>query len=148
MIWRQSYSTRIARLDEPLLLAGHSLEGSRATASDYSLVLGGWDVKSLSEQRLWLRLFRDLELSDDQVRLGLVVDGSGASPAASVSAILPPSLQALFVLWDDPTGSSREALQPDTAARCFAWNPASGLVMVGPATEEAWDEMQDALRQC
>jgi hypothetical protein len=146
MIWRRSYSTRIARLDATLLGEGTDLSGALVRAGDFPLILGGWDIKSLNEQRLWLKLFRDLSLPDEQVRLGLVLDQSCAGHAGALGTILPPSLQNLCVLWSDPSGASRELLKPESEARSFAWNPASGLVMVGPATEEAWDEMQATLQ--
>jgi hypothetical protein len=146
MIWRRSYSTRIARLDTPLLGEGRDLSGALVRAGDFPLILGGWDTKSLNEQRLWLRLFRDMSLPDEQVRLGLVLDEPRADQAGALDSILPPSLQGLCVLWSDPSGASRELLKPESEARSFAWSPASGLVMVGPATEEAWDEMQAVLQ--
>lgn len=125
MLWREAYDTR--RLGD---LPPFPLEGLRA---GQALIVVG--IAALPEFGIWSRLVEN-DFGTDAWR-GILVGHSGPFEEA-----LPPSRLARCLV--------AEAVDlPVVEGRVLAavWTrEALRSVMIGPATEEAWDEFSDAMR--
>jgi len=96
------------------------------------VLVGGFDVLSLSEMEIWMRL---LESSGIDWRFGLVGDWD-------VSDLVRPSrlsrCMRLEEFW-------RSAVSPDRVERSFCAFVRDGVAVrtvVGPPTEEVWEEFE------
>lgn len=127
-----AYVPRIVRGPLPEPPTGVSLEGSPFAPG--GIWIGGFAALALTEIEVWRRLIRS-EGHEAPVAL-FEVDPSTLRDA------LPPSRHAsTFVL--DESAAWRELIAPDRPTRSFAVAP--GLVMIGPPTEEAWEEFSGRL---
>lgn len=126
MLWREGYDTR--RLGD---LPPFALEGARAGQA----VIVAAGVAALPEFGLWTRLVES-DFGPDAWR-GVLVGSRREFEDA-----LPPSRLARC--------DFRETVDlPNAPGRVLAgvWSPETlRCVMIGPATEEAWDEFSAALR--
>lgn len=110
------------------------IDGREADARSHHAVIGGMGLESWAAQEIWARLFWS-EFGQSVEPLSVIIEPSDTE---QVELVVPRSLHGR-VGWSaqDWTG-----LRPEV----FAWCPSAELLMVGPATEEAWDQMAAAAR--
>lgn len=128
MLWRKGYVTE--RITDFCADWGDAVDAAGSLPSFIPVAaIGFFESEQLTDVELWCRLLQaDFPNQSDWVLLNLGV------PEEELEMALPPSLlkrvyASCPVNW--PFG------------REFAWRP--GLVMVGPPTEDAWEEFSSGL---
>jgi hypothetical protein len=144
MVWRKSYNTKIIEGFDLPSLACLDHEGRPVADSELRLALAGWTVASLMEQRIWSRLYEG-SFGLAGTSFGLILREFDGKAMEEVQLCLPPSRASMVLAWIDPDGALWDLVQPDQPNRAVAWNPQGRLAMVGPATEDAWETMLEAL---
>jgi hypothetical protein len=105
------------------------------------LILGAFSVTALREMELWVRLAREANCTLTET-YWLLPD-----EAAQLPSLLAPSRFRAADLRSD-RAEWLAALHPIDEARAFAAiaRPISPMLIVGPSTEDAWEEMTHLLR--
>ena len=130
MLWRESFVPDVRRnVRLPLVSA------------PTDLILGAFSVNALREMELWVRLAREANCSFTE-SYWLLPD-----EAAQLPSLLAPSRFRAADLRSD-RAEWLSTLHPFDEARAFAAiaRPISPMLIVGPSTEDAWEEMTQLLR--
>jgi len=131
MLWRNAYSPRVLDGDVfPTL------------SVDCDLVAGGFDLRAQGEIGIWVRLFQSGDIRK-RFRILLIAPAWNDASRNLAEAVFPRSLHAHLQFVEDPGEAWREALEPDRPERSFAAVVSDGAVLlgvVGPPTEEVWDQ--------
>lgn len=114
---------------------------------EFAAVIGGLSVASDVARQVWSRLVQSDFGAD--ARYGEVVFRPFWTPEErlELEAITPPSRLFRTRLLEDPGGTWRSFIEPDSDSQAFALIAPLGLLMVGPPTEEAWEEFANGLRR-
>jgi hypothetical protein len=147
MLWRGSYETEIRRgFSPPTPLGGQSLAGQPFDpVSNWALVAGCHDA-AFREVELWRRLIADSFADLQNFAFGIVRPEWSPRQTQELAALIPPSQHRYTYAWTDPEETWRQETVGDRQDRAFALVRGNGLLMVGPPTEEAWDEFEAAIR--
>lgn len=134
MLWREPYRTRILR------------KVAFPSELEFAAVVGGFNLSSDVGRQVWGRLIQS-DFGGD-ARFGEIVLRPYWTPEerAELEAITPPSRLFRTRLLEDPGSSWRKLVQPNSEEQAFALIQPLGLLMVGPPTEEAWEEFAEGLR--
>jgi len=130
LLWRESFVPDVRRkMRLPL------------ASAPTDLILGAFSVNALREMELWVRLAREADCSFTET-YWLQPD-----EAAQLPSLLAPSRFRAADLRSD-RAEWLAALHPIDEARAFAAiaQPISPMLIVGPSTEDAWEEMTQLLR--
>lgn len=130
MLWRESFVPDVRRnVRLPL------------ESAPTDLILGAYSVNALREMELWVRLAREADCSFTET-YWLQPD-----EAAQLPSLLAPSRFRAADLRSD-RAEWLSILHPFDEARAFAAivRPISPMLIVGPSTEDAWEEMTHLLR--
>jgi hypothetical protein len=130
LLWRESFVPDVRRnVRLPLVSA------------PTDLILGAFSVNALREMELWVRLAREANCSFTE-SYWLLPD-----EAAQLPSLLAPSRFRAADLRSD-RAEWLSTLHPFDEARAFAAiaRPISPMLIVGPSTEDAWEEMTQLLR--
>jgi hypothetical protein len=142
MLWKQPYSTIIFR-DVPCPVATiTSLTGSVVT-HERQVWIGGFGFDAIGDQGVWWRLFQSDFAGDQQIRKVFIWDCLSDEIIESAFAIVPRSEANQCLLVEDPSRFWQKLIQPKLSSRGFAAiieDAKISLLMVGPPTEEAWEE--------
>lgn len=148
MLWRERYDTRVLYDLDTESISGIALTGERQTLSRGTIALGGFSPEAFMGMGVWLRLIQD-EYGIDPLRLVFFGEDWTDEEREDLEYVVPKSLHAQTILTVNKSASWRDLVQPDHAGRSFAALIAeSGIrcLMIGPPTEERWDEYQLAVQ--
>lgn len=140
MIWRTSYSTKSA---ENLDLPNQSDPGALTDG----VYVAAFDLAAHGQQQIWIKLLES-DFTPDSYRLLLIKPAWSKSAKREAEEILPPSRLTKTIFATDPDSNWESLIQPDGPGRAFAFvikDQRIKLLMVGPPTEEAWDEFKAAI---
>ena len=135
MLWREPYRTRILReVDFP-------------SDFEFAAVVGGFSLACDVGRQVWSRLIQSDFGAD--ARYGEVVFRPfwTSEERLELEAITPLSRLFRTRLLEDPGGAWRTLVEPDSDNQPFSLIHPLRLLMVGPPTEEAWQEFADGLRE-
>ena len=127
MLWRTSYSPLVLR--EPV---------GTPLVSDNLALIGSFGLSASREVEVWWRLFEE-DFSGEVVEM-LITDGQEAQQIADLR---PPSRNARLRTSDDVL-KWKEAVGdiPDGRAFCTLIQDGVAIIrVIGPPTEEVWDEV-------
>lgn len=148
MLWRQSYQTRVLRdLDCPDLSIA-SADGTPVT-HERGVWICGFGFGCFTEQGVWARLFQSDFPRDPNVKKVFIFDSVGPEKFESLQALVAPSELENCLLIEDPQQAWRKLTEPDHLERGFTAiveGQTIPLLMVGPPTEDAWEEFSDLWR--
>ncbi len=132
MLWREGYRTEVVRgFVPPSALRGASLAGAPLAVESWDGLLLGLGPPSLGGVEGWRRL---TEADADGAKVAVVVLEAG-----DLEGLVPRSRAATTFT------ASGEGWAEVLGGRVAAWCPRAALLMLGPATEEAWEQFQAAL---
>lgn len=144
MIWREAYRTRSLGPVALPPLSMLDLDGKAVAFEQPALIIGAFDPRAHREVELWSRLIGgSFPGYDPSFRLYL--GGTDTRRREALAAIHPPSRHRQVRLAEDPDGAWRSLIEPDRPERSFgliAVDGRSHRLMVGPPTEEAWEEFE------
>lgn len=145
MLWRESYRPQIHREFRPLPpLELSPLGQTNLNDSPPRVLLIGGGIAALREQELWLRLIQSQFELSGLVQVVTLVTSDG-NHTKELQDALPPSRLALWAI--SPTLSEWSLGLPGLdSSRAALIIPDSAFAVVGPATEEVWEEIQNLLR--
>jgi hypothetical protein len=148
MLWRQSYQTRIERdLCYPVAIVV-SVDCSEPIKGK-QVWIGGFGFNGLNEQEVWSKLFQSDFHGDVRVHKVFIFESVGTSELESIRALVAPSEVNQCLLIEDPSRSWYSIINPDHPGRGFAAiieGDKIPLLMVGPPTEDAWEEFSNEWR--
>jgi hypothetical protein len=148
MLWKESYRTKIIRdlkcpESQIVTLAGVPYESS------IQVWIAGFGFECLTEQSVWWRLFESDFAGDQRVRKMFILDLVNKQVMNEVQALVAPSEFSRISFIEDQRQVWTELIKPDTQHRGFAAIFENGqlpLVMIGPPTEDAWEEFSNFWR--
>lgn len=135
MLWRPEYQTVVLRGVELPEIAGSLLSGGPWRSSESLITVIAPGVSDLRDLEIWWRLLASADLAQASV----AVFHSAESPDL-LRSLLPPSRHPRTAT------SEKLALWSAVVAQnaVLAAIPLAGLAMVGPPTEDAWEEFEEA----
>lgn len=145
MLWRSAYQTRIERdlhCPEAEIV---TLDGS-PLKHQTEVWVAGFGFQALADQGVWWRLFLSDFPNDPQVRKVFICPGVGKSELETALSLVPPSEVARVLLVSDPNDFWSKVIQPANSQQGFAVIIEGGripLAMIGPPTEDAWEEFHN-----
>jgi hypothetical protein len=148
MLWRESYATRILRDVACPVVQMVNLDGSQEFP-EVCIWIGGFGFQALADQGVWWRLFQSDFPNDPLVRKVFIVERVSSQETAMADSLVPGSEASRCTLGEDANGFWKNLVQPDQENRGFAALIVGNqipLLMVGPPTEEAWEEFSEAWR--
>lgn len=130
MLWRRGYQTEVLTgCFAPGDRSGLSASGEPYVPCAGEVWVGSDHLAEIIEQEFWLRLFESEYGRPAWLRRVVL----GNCEAAELAASVAPS-------WHSSTFTV-QGIAP-VQAKVFCWHLESGTLMLGPATEEAWDQMR------
>ena len=121
MLWKAHYSTLIVP------------EATQRSGAEARNVVGGYGPQDLGDMELWIRLI-DSELAlEGQWRLDLSAFSREDREDLIRASWIKRSLTQDRGEWRD-----------EWPQRTYAYCPSARLLMIGPATEDAWDRFREA----
>jgi hypothetical protein len=148
MLWKQPYETRILRdLPGPVGLI-LSLDGS-PILNGPQVWVGGFGFEAISDQGVWWRLFKSDFAGDKAIKKVFIFDGALSGHIQNAHALIPRSEADSCLLVEDGNEMWRKTVNPDGPTRGFAAiivESTITLLMVGPPTEDAWEEFSNCWR--
>lgn len=132
MLWRTSY--------EPVVIREPSFE---VGSDQSSAIIGLFSVLAHREAEVWWRLF-EADFPGDVIELAV----GGIALRNELVSIRPPSRHER-VLQDPDAGKWRTQLESVVDERAFCAIVRKGvveLIVIGPATEEVWEEVSSLWR--
>ncbi len=148
MLWRERYDTRVLHDVEAPPIAGVTLDSQSEILSSGIIALGTFSPEGYMGMGVWLRLI-EAEYGLDPLRLVFFDEGWSAEEREEIGYVVPKSLQKQTLICSVGGAFWRETVQPDHPGRAFAAlisNSGVRCLMIGPPTEERWDEFQLAVR--
>ena len=156
MIWRTSYSTRTAEFIDLPILSNSSrisdLDGTDLSELGDGIYVGGFGPTAYAQQQIWMKLLESRESSPsgpaEDFNILLISTTWTRAKRQEVESLLPPSKHSRVTLLTDPSRVWEAMIEPEGPTRAFAFilrDRVIRLLMVGPPTEEAWDEFQAAI---
>ncbi|MCU0317374.1 MAG: hypothetical protein MUC92_12350 [Fimbriimonadaceae bacterium] len=138
MLWKQRYDTTIQEgvfLESQIL--GKSLTGQPFTGCE--VLLGGFRAEDFSDQEILAKLFER-----DFPKANWLARGLFGNPelAETLELMVPPSRQCDTWLFEPH--SQVETFEP---RRVFCWLLPAGVLMLGPATEDAWEYFERRIHE-
>jgi hypothetical protein len=142
MVWKEPYVTKVLRdLSCPATMV-MCLDGTRTT-HDSQVWVGGFGFGSTADQGVWWRLVQADFPGDGRVYKAFVLASVGKAETESALSMVPQSESGRCLLVQDSNSLWAEMVCPLGDCRGFAAiieNSKVSLLMVGPPTEEAWEE--------
>lgn len=148
MLWRERYDTRVQYDVEAVPITGTALSAHSETLSRGHIVLGAFSPEGYMGMGVWLRLI-EAEYGIASVRLVFFDEAWSSDEREDLALVIPKSLQNRTLLCSTGAEFWRETVEPDHPGRAFAALLSdSGVrcLMIGPPTEERWDEFQAAVQ--
>jgi len=148
MLWRERYDTRVLYDLTVPVPSGTTLTGHSQNLEPGQIAIGGFSPEAFMGMGVWIRLIQD-EYGLDPLRLVFLSEGWSAEQREDLPYVIPRSLHEQTLVTDSHTDVWSQLVEPDHAGRAFAALVApSGVrcLMIGPPTEERWDEFQFAVR--
>ncbi len=148
MLWRERYDTRVLYDVEAAPITGLTLDSHSETLSPGIIALGTFSPEGYMGMGVWLRLI-EAEYGLDPLRLVFFEEGWSLEEREEIGYVVPKSLQKQTLICSTGSAFWREIVQPDHPGRAFAaLISQSGVkcLMIGPPTEERWDEFQLAVQ--
>jgi hypothetical protein len=127
MLWRTSYSTTVVSTAKVLPIEDHKVA-----------IIGSYSLEASREVEVWWRLFEE-DFPGDATELLI----SESSLESAVGALRPPSRHSRIRFsqsveaWQQATGN----LEATRAFCALASEGQSQLIVIGPPTEEVWDQV-------
>ena len=147
MLWKQPYETKILRdLACPAALV-INLNGN-PIVHGRQVWIAGFGFGATTDQGVWARLFQSDFPQDDAVLRVFILDRKVESGDYDiVSSLYPPSQRSQCRLVEDTNSFWLNMVNPDSNDRGFAAiveeDGTIPLLMIGPPTEEAWEEFSN-----
>lgn len=141
MSWRAHYQTRILNDKDYPVCSITTLSGEPVPEGD-QVWLGSLGFEAISEQGTWWRLFKNDFPEDPRVFRVFVFDSVDAASLDLAVNIVPPSEARRTLLVADPSRHWSRMLDIESGTTAFAamiCGSTIPVVMVGSATEDAWD---------
>lgn len=148
MLWRERYDTRVLYDVEALPISGLNLSAQPESLSSGHIALGSFSPEGYMGMGVWLRLI-ETEYGLDSVRIVFFCEGWSLEEREDLEFVIPKSLQNRTLLCSIGSEHWRKIVQPDHHGRAFSAlisNSGVRCLMIGPPTEERWDEFQLAVR--
>jgi hypothetical protein len=146
MLWREPYAPRVLEgVEVPFLDAMPLYPGAPLPGRDFALI-GGFSGWAIGEMGTWTRLFLDGNLPAfvafiDQIWSPQAVQDLGNSIASSA--------HRTTLVVSDSQDQWRTLIQPDKPERAFAAiirDSVAEMLVIGPPTEDVWEEFARRLR--
>ena len=132
MLWRKNYVTRMIRNpNETPSLSGVSLLGEPFDILDKRLLLIAFSPDHLLDFEIWHRLVATEFPGQNWLAQGIVANAA----TSEVGPLIKPSLHAITYIW---TGVIPAECQ---TGQTLAWCPKTNLSVLGPPTEDAWEDV-------
>lgn len=139
MLWHPSYETIILRdVSLPLGEDGFSLDGSALEWPLLGIVLGSFSLSDRRDLGVWSRLVAQ-EFPDQAYRTVFIQGEWSARARKDVAASIPTSQRGRTFTISDPLSVWAYVVPSKRSFAAIVQGPVMPLVMIGPATEEAWD---------
>jgi hypothetical protein len=146
VLWREPYQTRISGNHLiPELDDIDSIRGGRNVSST-AVWIGGFGFNAISDQGVWWRLFQEAFPGDPCVFRAFILPKWTTKKRMEAISVVPPSEHVSSLLISDPDYHWEKLVDPDKPERGFTAIVLPGtvdLLMVGPPTEEAWDQFRE-----
>ena len=146
MLWREHYNPRILSNTQMPEVEFEWLKGE--TRSIHNIVLvGGFGLAAVADQGIWLKLFDEAFPGDPNVFRAYIATQWSFKNKRDAMAVVPPSQHGATLLITDPLHGWTDLVKPERVDRGFAaivHEKTIKLLMIGPPTEETWDEFRDA----
>jgi hypothetical protein len=133
MIWRASRPTRYR---EDATLPYEVADG---------IVVGALDLAALRDLAIWRRLIQT-SLPDVKLTTLLIAEAWTPKVKRSASAAFPPSEWAEISFVTDPERKWPAATEGETLFVALVRNEKVPLLILGAPTDEAWDRLEDAVK--
>jgi hypothetical protein len=147
MLWRERYDTRVLNNVFAPIISGVSLAGDHLNLQPGEIAVCGFSPEAYMGMGVWLRLIQD-EYGLESLRLIFFSGEWSAEQEEDLSYVIPKSLHNQTLLAREHTAFWHGLIEPDHPGRAFAALISSEGVrclMIGPPTEERWDEFQLAV---
>ena len=141
MVWRQPYETRILRHAACPATPVMNLEGEAQQLPEVCIASFGFSA--INDQNLWWKLFQSDFPNDPKVRRVFIFDTVAVEDIKMASSFIPPSESYRCFVIEDPYRVWADLVQPEKEHHAFAAIIENGIIplmMVGPPTEDAWEE--------
>ena len=149
MLWRQSYKTRIDQDFVCPVVESVSIAPTDYSADDRQVWIGGFAFNGLNEQAVWSRLFQSDFPRGQRVHKVFIFESIGNTEIQEIHSLVAPSEAKKCLLIIDPKRGWESLVRPDHPGRGFAAikeGEKISLLMVGPPTEDAWEEFANQWR--
>lgn len=145
MLWRKSYQTRVERDLSCPVAEIVSLDGS-PVGDQTEVWIAGFGFEATTDQGVWWRLFQSDFPDDARIIRVFICPSVGKGELETALSLVPPSQISRTYLVADPSGLWRQTIRPNSDDQGFAIIIEKGkipLAMIGPPTEDAWDEFHN-----
>jgi hypothetical protein len=144
MLWKQPYETKILRDLVCPVASIISLNGNPIVHSR-QVWIAGFGFSATTDQGVWSRLFQSDFPQDDAIYKVFILDRKIEHGDFDIaSSLYPPSQRAQCQLVEDNNNAWFNLVNPDSSERGFAAiledDGRIPLLMIGPPTEDAWEE--------
>jgi hypothetical protein len=152
MLWRQPYTQRVVRdLPLPKHRVRYLDDGSSQVFPVKYVLIGAFGLQSIADIGIWERLSAEAFPSDNRIFRGYIRKIWTPKDVKETTAMIAPSAQNQTLLIADAEDEWSKIVQPDSIERGFAAIISEGkiiLLMVGPPTEETWDDFRIEWGKC
>ncbi len=142
MLWRESYSPVIRRNLTCPATQSVALDGL-VSKSSCEVWIGGFGFLAAADQGVWWRLFQSDFRNDGRVKRVYILESADPGEVQTALSLIPRSEVHRCLLVEDPNHFWSDLIEPDNPARGFTAiieNGSIPLLVVGPPTEEVWEE--------
>jgi len=105
--------------------------------------VAGFAFSAMADQGVWWRLFQSDFVNDQRVVKVFICSHVGKNELDTALSLVPPSEASRAYLVSDLNAVWRKAIRPEDEGQGFTAIIENGkipLAMIGPPTEEAWEE--------
>lgn len=142
-MFRQPYVTTIVRdVALPATLLS-TLDGAELR-DETQVWIGGFGVDFLGEQTVWWRLFQSDFPGDKRVVKTFIYPAVSTRNIETILDATAPSEHSRCCLIEDPNAFWNELIVPRRGFAAIIEAGKIPLLMIGPPTEDAWEEFSDA----
>lgn len=118
-----------------------SLDGSGQQLPEVCIASFGF--AAIGDQNLWWKLFQSDFPDDSRIRRFFIFEAAEVEDVNMVQSLVPPSESDRCFVIEDPSCVWANLVKPDKEHHAFAAIIENGMIplmMIGPPTEDAWEE--------